>query len=133
MEKITIDDLKKIEIKIGKVLSAESIEGSEKLLKLLVDMGLKPRSGSPDHSDNQNGLGEERDIRQILSGIAKYYPGGEGLVGLKCSFVSNLAPRMMMGLESNGMLLAVSGESDGKEFFSPLIVSEEVLEGSVVK
>jgi methionyl-tRNA synthetase len=119
MEKITIDDLKKIEIKIGKILSAEPIEGSEKLLKLSVDMGLK--------------MDGSRDIRQILSGIAKYYPGGEGLVGLKCSFVSNLEPRMMMGLESNGMLLAVSGESDDKEFFSPLMVSDDVLPGTSVR
>ncbi len=111
---ITIDDLKKVEIKIGKILSAEPIEGSEKLLKLSVDMG-------------------EESSRQILSGIAKQYPDSTKLVGLKCAFASNLAPRMMMGMESQGMLLAVSGESEGKEFFSPLLVSDDALEGSVVR
>jgi methionyl-tRNA synthetase len=111
---ITIDDWAKIEVRVGKILSAEPIEGSSKLLKLSVDFG-------------------ETTPRQILSGIAKYFPGGEGLVGLKCSFVTNLEPRMMLGLESQGMLLAVSGESDGKEFFSPLTVSDDVALGTQVQ
>ena len=50
---ITIDNFKKVEIRAGKIISAESVEGSEKLLKLSVDFGLKPQSGSPDHSMEQ--------------------------------------------------------------------------------
>ncbi len=114
MEKITIDDLKKIEIKIGKIISAEPIEGSEKLLKLMVDMG-------------------EETPRQILSGIAKQYSDLTKLVGIMCAFASNLEPRAMMGLESNGMLLAVSGKNGEQDFFSPLCVSDDVVLGSVVK
>lgn len=113
MEKITIDDVQKIEIRVGKILSAEPIPGSEKLLKLMVDMG-------------------EENPRQILSGIAKYYPGGEGLVGVQCSFIANLVPRQMMGLESHGMILAVSGGEGGAEYFSPLMVSSHVPPGSIV-
>ena len=55
---ISIDDFKKIEIKIGLILSAEKVPKTDKLLKLSVDLGLKPHSGSPDHSALQNGLGE---------------------------------------------------------------------------
>jgi len=84
---ITIDDFAKVEIKVGKILTAEHIEGSDKLVKLSVDFG-----------DEQ---------RQILSGIKKVYPP-ESLVGRSCMFITNLAPRNMMGLDSNGMILAVS-------------------------
>ena len=111
---INIDTLKQVEIRAGKILSAEPIEGSEKLLKLFVDLG-------------------EETPRQILSGIAKYFPGGAGLSGLTCAFVTNLEPRAMMGLTSHGMILATSGERDGKEFFSPLTLSDDVPPGALVK
>jgi methionyl-tRNA synthetase len=90
---ITIDDFNKVEIKAGKILSAEKVEGSEKLLKLSVDMG-------------------EAEPRQILSGIQKHFPEEQTLVGVKCMFVTNLEPRKMMGLESNGMLFALGGHGD---------------------
>lgn len=107
--KITIDDLKKIEVTLGKILSAETIEGSDKLLKLKVDFK------------------EESGPRQILSGILKYFPDPQVLVGQKCLFVTNLAPRMMMGLESNGMLFALGG---GDKPFSLLKADECVEEGT---
>jgi methionyl-tRNA synthetase len=86
---ITIDDFKKIEMKVGEILSAEGIEGSEKLLKLGVNFG-------------------EEFPRQVLSGIASYFPDPAALVGKKCAFVTNLEPRPMMGLESQAMILAAS-------------------------
>lgn len=89
--KITFDDFKKVEIKVGEILSAEKIEGSEKLLKLFVSFN------------------EEGGPRQILSGIQKYFPNEADLVGKKCMFVTNLEPRQMMGLESDGMLFALGG------------------------
>jgi len=92
MEPITIDDLKKVEMRIGEILSAEPIEGSDKLLKLRVSFG--------DHE------------RQVLSGIAAYFPDPDELVGKRAPFVTNLPPRMMMGLESQAMILAVGGEED---------------------
>lgn len=91
----TIDDFKNIEMRVGEIRSAEPIEGSEKLLKLSVDFG-------------------EENLRQVLSGIAKYFPGGEGLAGKRCAFVTNLDPRPMMGLTSEAMILATSGDG----FFS---------------
>jgi methionyl-tRNA synthetase len=96
----TIDDFKNIEMKVGKILSAVPVEGSEKLLKLSVDFG------------------EEGGPRQILSGIAKYY-APETLVGKLCPFVTNLPPRAMMGLDSNGMILAVKTVDGGAVLLHP--------------
>src|SRR3989344_4564308 len=87
---ITIDDFKKVEIKIGEIVSVENIEGSDKLLKLKVNFG-------------------KEDVRQVLSGIKAYFPDPQALVGKRCPFVTNLAPRMMMGLESQAMILAAGG------------------------
>ena len=86
---ITIDDFKKVEIKIGEIVSVENIDGSDKLLKLKVNFGTEER--------------------QVLSGIKAYFPDPQVLVGKRCPFVTNLAPRMMMGLESQAMILAVGG------------------------
>lgn len=96
---ITIDDLAKVEIKVGTILEAEEIEDSEKLLKLKVDFG----QDSP---------------RQILSGIKKWYSPAD-LIDKQCLFVTNLKPRQMMGMESQGMILAVDGE-DGAVLLSPI-------------
>ncbi|MBP6912954.1 MAG: hypothetical protein KBB86_03410 [Candidatus Pacebacteria bacterium] len=89
----TIDDLSKIKVAIGTIISVDVIEGSDKLLKLSVDFG----EGSP---------------RQILSGIKKYFADPQLLVNTQTTFVVNLAPRTMMGMESNGMLYA--GGADGE-------------------
>lgn len=85
---ISIEDLIKVEIKLGQVISAEKLEGSDKLLKLSVDFG-------------------EEAPRQVLSGIAKYVTPEE-IIGKQFPFVTNLAPRNMMGLESQAMILAAS-------------------------
>jgi methionyl-tRNA synthetase len=89
MEPISIDDFKKVEITIGEILSAEPIEGSDKLLKLKVNFG--------------------SETRQVLSGIAAYFPDPQALLGRRAAFATNLAPRMMMGLESQAMILASGG------------------------
>ncbi|MCX6819885.1 MAG: hypothetical protein NT019_01170 [Candidatus Adlerbacteria bacterium] len=109
MEPISIDDFKKIEIRVGEILSVEAIEGSEKLLKLKVNFG-------------------EMGERQVLSGIAPYFSDISVLVGKKVPFVTNLAPRMMMGLESQGMILATGGGD------APLSLFEtDAAPGSLVK
>ena len=115
---ITIDDFSKLEFKIGTVLEASDIEGSEKLLKLIVD------------------LGEEKP-RQILSGIKQWY-APEDLVNKQFVFISNLEPRMMMGLESQGMILAAEGPSsaeasDGQGKPIPLVPQEKVPNGSKIR
>jgi methionyl-tRNA synthetase len=110
-QKINYDDWKKVEIKIGRILTVEKIEKSEKLLKLSVDFA-------------------EASPRQIISGIAKYFPNIEDLIGKKCAFVTNLEPKPLMGLESNGMILAVGG---GEEPFSLFEVKAEVAVGAKAK
>jgi len=131
---ITIDDFKKIELKVAKVLTAEHIEGSDKLLKLQIDLGIEQR--------------------QILSGIAKYYKP-EDLVGRQIVVVTNLEPRVFNiksdgpvrsktpeasadmpsasrtsnGMESQGMILAAG---DG-EVVSVLIPDKEMPPGTPVK
>lgn len=96
-ETIVIDDLAKIDLRIGTIRTAERIEGSEKLLKLILDFG--------------------EVQRQILAGIGKRY-SPEELVGKQILVVLNLAPRMMMGLESQGMILA-SDDEDGPVLIVP--------------
>ena len=86
---ITFDDFKKVELKIAKILEAGRVEGSEKLLKLKVSLG--------------------SEERQVIAGIGlKYEP--ENIVGREIVIVANLEPRKLMGLESQGMLLAAGGE-----------------------
>ena len=89
---VTIDDFGKLDIRIGTVTAAEKMEKSDKLLKLTVNSGL--------------------DQRTILSGIAKQYTP-EQMVGKQVTFIANLAPRKMMGIESQGMIL-MAEDQDGK-------------------
>jgi methionine--tRNA ligase beta chain len=88
---INIDEFTKVELRVGTVLEATDVPGSEKLIKQLVDFG------------------SEFGTRQILSGIKQWYKP-EQLVGKQFVYVVNLEPRMMMGLESQGMILAAEGE-----------------------
>ncbi len=90
-KKITYDDFKKVQMKVGKILSAEAVVGSDKLYKLSVDFA-------------------EEKPRQIVSGIAKYFPDATEIVGKKVAFVTNLEARPLMGLISDGMILAVKSD-----------------------
>jgi methionyl-tRNA synthetase len=108
--KIGIEDFAKIELRVGLVKSAERIQGADKLLKLLVDIG--------------------DEVRQVLAGIALAY-SPEELVGRKVVVVTNLAPRKMRGLESNGMLLAASVGADGKPVLCTF--AEDIPPGAKVK
>ena len=115
---INLEDFKKVDIVVGKILSAEKVPDTDKLLKLSVDLGptleLVGKEG-------------ERDIRQIVSGISLYFPDCTILVDKKCMFVANLEPKIIRGIESQGMILAVSAE-DNK--FSLLEPSDEIPVGS---
>lgn len=105
---VVIDDFSKIDIRIGKVTAAEKMEKSNKLLKLTINSGL--------------------DTRTILSGIAQHYTPEE-MVGRQVTFIANLAPRKMMGIESQGMIL-MAEDSEGK--LRLLQPSDEVNPGSAV-
>lgn len=124
----TVDDFSKIEMKIGTILTADFIEGADKLLKLSVDFGpiTLPQIEVVGHSvsledepgSEEEHRPEERDIRQILSGIRQYYQP-EDLIGKQCPFITNLEPREMRGLVSSGMILAVGLEAGGAVLLHP--------------
>lgn len=105
---INFEEFKKVELRVAKVIAAEKIEGSEKLLKLQVDLG-----------------GEGK--RQIIAGIGKFYEP-EKLISREIIIVANLEPRKLMGFESQGMVLAASDEN-GLALLSP---DKEILPGSLV-
>lgn len=105
---ISIDDFSKLDIRIGRVVHAEPMPKSDKLLKLTVDSGLEKRT--------------------ILSGIAKHYKP-EDLVGRQVTFIANLAPRKMMGVESNGMILMAEDKDGTLRLIRPI---DDVSPGSTV-
>lgn len=90
--RIDYDTFKRIEVRVGTILSVEKIEKSDKLLKLMVNVG-------------------EDEPRQIVSGIAPYFKDPQSLVNRQAMFVTNLEPRTIFGLESNGMIFAVNDEN----------------------
>lgn len=117
MNTITIDDFKKVEIRAGKILTAEKIPDTDKLLKLTVDFAEKDEAGTP-------------VARQIVSGIASYFPDPQTLAGITCMFVTNLEPRVIRGQESNGMLLAFSDDAGN---FSILKPNSSIVPGTLAK
>jgi len=110
MEKISYADFAKLEIKIGTILAAEIVPDADKLLKLTVDVG-------------------EPTPRQIISGIRTFFPQPELLIGRQCPFLTNLEPRIIRGLESQGMILAVGTE----DVFSLLHPDSKIPPGTMVR
>ena len=84
---INYEDFSKLDIVLGEIKSVEIVEDADKLLKLTVDIG-------------------EDEPRQIVSGIRLFFEDPQELVGKKCPFLANLQPRVIRGLESQGMILA---------------------------
>lgn len=110
MEQITYDDFAKLEIKIGTILTVEVVPEADKLLKLTVDIG-------------------EEVPRQIISGIREFFAQPEDLVGKQYPFLTNLAPRVIRGYESQGMILAASNG----ELFSLLSPNSPLPPGTIVR
>ncbi len=92
-DKISIEDFAKVEMRVGEIVAAEPIPKADKLLKLQVDIGT--------------------EVRQVCAGIAQYYQP-EQLVGMKVVLVTNLQPRKLRGVESNGMIVAASVGDEGR-------------------
>ncbi len=105
-EKIDFTDFSKVEITIGEIIEAEKVENADRLLKLKVDFG--------------------EETRQIVSGIAEYYEP-KNLIGVKTPFVTNLKPRTIKDIESNGMILAAK---DSQGNFSILSVNPKIEKGT---
>jgi len=94
-ETINFSEWEKIDLRVGKILQVEEIEGADKLYKLTID------------------LGEEIGKRTVCAGIKKYY-SKENLTGKKVILFANLIPRKLKGIESQGMVLAAVDETEDK-------------------
>ena len=105
---VSLSDFEKLDIRIGKVVNAERIPGSRKLVKIEVDLG-------------------EPEVRTLVAAVAGFYEPGE-LVGMNIVVLANLKPKRFMGVESRGMLLAA--DVDGRPVL--LTVAEDVPPGTKV-
>jgi len=110
MTQISYEDFAKLEIKIGTITHVEVVPDADRLLKLTVEVG-------------------EEQPRQIVSGIREYFPEIDVLVGKQAPFLTNLEPRTIRGLESQGMILAL-GDA---EIFSLLHPAQEVTAGTLIQ
>ncbi len=99
----TFDDFQKMDIRVGTIIEAEKIKKAKKLLKLKVDTGI--------------------DQRTVVSGIAQYYQP-EDIIGQQVSILVNLAPRKMLGIESEGMILMAENNKGELQFVSPNVPSD---------
>ena len=108
-EEITFDDFQKLDIRTGKILEAEKVPKTKKLLKLLVDTGV--------------------DKRTVVSGIAEFF-NAEEVVGKQVSILLNLAPRKIKGIESQGMILMAEDKSGKLYFVAP---NDDINSGAMIR
>jgi methionyl-tRNA synthetase len=108
LSQISIEEFTKVQMRVGQILEAEKIEGSRKLLKLRVDIG--------------------NEVRQLVAGIAEAYDPAS-LLNKKVVVVANLKPAKLMGVESNGMIVAAS--VDGRPVLATF--NEAVPNGALLK
>lgn len=109
-DEVAFSDFQKLDLRVGKVLGVDKVEGSQKLLRLEVD------------------LGKEIGIRVILAGIREWY-AAKDLKNKKFIFLTNLEAKKMMGMESNGMILCV--DEGSRAVLIP--INKSIPEGSVVR
>ncbi len=107
-ELININDFAKIDLRIAEILEAEKVEGTDKLVKLVVSLG--------------------QEKRTLVAGIAQYYRPEE-LINRKIAVIKNLEPRKMRGIESQGMLLAASND---KGDLTLLTVDKDIESGAKI-
>jgi methionine--tRNA ligase beta chain len=109
MGRINFDDFKKLDIRIGTITEIKKVDGADKLLCLKVNLG--------------------NEERQIVTGIYEFYPNYQELVGKQVPILANLEPRIIRGLESQGMILAADSEDKAVLLYP----SEKVISGSKVR
>lgn len=106
---ISFDDFAKVDLRVGTIISADDLEDSNKLLKLIVDIGVEKR--------------------QIIAGVKKFYKV-EDLVGKQIVIIANLEPKSLAGYESQGMLLAANNDEGGPVVLMP---EKAVTDGAIIK
>ena len=107
-EEVSIEEFQKLDLRIGKIIEATMVPNSKKLIKLIVDFG--------------------SEKRQAVAGLLKYY-SPEQLVGKKCIFLLNLQRRILVGIESQCMILAAE---DNEDHVSVLTPEKDIAEGSKI-
>lgn len=107
---ITIEDFQKVEIKVGTIENAEKVEWSDKLLKLIFNFG--------------------SEKRQVLAGISKFYPDPNTLIGKQLPVITNLEPRKIKDLVSEGMIVATDDKDGNIVFLTP---EKEIDAGSLLR
>lgn len=125
MEYVNYEEFKKMDMRVGTIREVTPVPDTDKLLKCMVDFGETEEVGEE---------GEEKTmqpkLRQIVSGIREFYPEYEKLVGKQVLYIVNLEPRMIKGIESQGMLMAVDGKDGTPIFLTPEV---EVNSGTKVR
>ena len=101
-ELISYDDFAKLDMCVGTIVAAECVPETDKLIRCSVDVG-------------------EGEPRTIVSGIAMWFPEADELVGKQCVYVVNLEPRTIRGIESQGMLMALSTPDGGFALLHPSV------------
>jgi len=106
---ITLADFQKLDVRVGTIISAERVTEADKLLKLVIDLG--------------------EETKQIMAGIAEFYPDPKVLVGQQVPLLVNLEPRLLRGYESQGMMLAAETNNQ------PILLhpSQPVPSGSTIR
>lgn len=117
MNALSFEDFKKLDLRVGTIKSAEPVEGADKLLKLVVDIGPS--------TDAQG----KRETRTLVAGIAQSHDPA-ALVGSQIMVVANLEPRTLRGVESQGMLLAAVGPNETPVLLRP---EKEVPPGAEIR
>ena len=107
---ISFEEFKKVELKVGEIKSVEDIATADKLYKIVVDLG--------------------SDAQVMVAGIKIHYPNKEELIGKKVAVVTNLEPRTLKGVDSNGMLLAAS--TPDKTQIVLLTLDKDIPNGSTI-
>ncbi len=141
MEYVSYDEFKKMDMRVGTIRAVEPVEGTDKLLKCQIDFGefeaveLSAAVTSDESAEASTEIVAEAPalvpkLRQIVSGIREFFPEYEKLVGKQVLYIVNLEPRMIRGVESRGMLMAVDGKDGKPVFLSPEV---EVNAGSHVR
>ncbi len=108
-DNIVYEDFAKMDIRIGTIIAAEKVAKTKKLLKLTIDTGI--------------------DQRTVVSGIAEYFEP-ENIIGQQVTILVNLAPKMLKGIESQGMILTAENSDGSLVFVTP---ASKIKEGSEVK
>jgi len=117
MEYVSYEEFKKMDMRVGTIREVEPVAETDKLLRCQIDFDEKDEEGNT-------------KLRQIVSGIHEFYPEYENLIGKQVLYIVNLEPRMIKGVESQGMLMAVDGKDSHTVFLTPEV---EVNAGSRVR